>query len=69
LTIRVAVLYLVIEAEVTTRISNPTCSPVARPSYGCGIPRAAASLFVTRLAKQPPISLHNGSWDMEGTSP
>src|SRR5947208_1548558 len=69
LTFRDSLLYLVLEAEVTTRISNPTCSPVARPSYRCGTQRAAASLFVTRLAIKPSLSLHNGSWDMEGTSP
>jgi hypothetical protein len=51
---------------VTTRISNPTCSPVARPPYRSGS-HASASLFVLYPAK-PSLGLNRG-WDMEGTSP
>ena len=69
LTFKDPLLYLVFEFEVRTRISNPTCSQVARPSHRCGIPRAADRLFVVRLSEKPSFGPHNGLWDMEGTSP
>jgi hypothetical protein len=52
---------------VNTRISNPTCSPVARSSYRCGS-HSGSSLFMLRLVAKPSLALNSG-WDTEGTSP
>ena len=69
LTILWVALYLVREVEVTAHIMNSTCSWMASPCYRRGTPRVATSLFGIRLAKQPFLSLHNGSLDKEGKAP